>query len=286
MGVELLAFIALCTVAGAAATTALLNVGAERRVAVGELDLPPQVVSMPQVIVVSVSLGLVTAVALGVFVSPALAVLGIGLGLVVALGWRGARLGRWTKDITRDTQTLAAVLIIQLQSGGDSLYRAIEAAATRANLTRLGPILDRHVLARVAAGTTLDQALADLARCRLLQDAPIAQDALARLADLAAREAPVDNMLDALRIMDGTMTEIVRLEEVQAAASAQTRYSTYLVALLEVGMGAAVIFMARDLGALLLHTLPGNITLVAVCAAVAIAIFAVERLSTSRPLRF
>ncbi len=53
MGIELLAFIALCTVAGAAAATALLNVGAERRVAVGELDLPPQVAAQSEMVIVN-----------------------------------------------------------------------------------------------------------------------------------------------------------------------------------------------------------------------------------------
>jgi hypothetical protein len=286
MDTQLIAFLALCAVAAAAGAAGLLNLGADRVREASALDRPPDVLSTPLSIAIAVGVGLPTGLLLGLLVTPMLGVLGLGLGFAVALAWRDVRLGRWQGAVTRDMQTLVAILIIQLQSGGDSLYRALQVVTSRANLGVLGPVLDEHVLARVAAGAPLGSALGELARCRLLRDVPITQDALARLADLAGRDVPVDALLEALRIMDGTLTDIVRLEQEQAALSAQTRYSIYAVAGLEVAMAAVIIFVARSLSDALLHTLPGNVTLLMVCLAVVGAIYGVRRLSTTRPLRF
>jgi hypothetical protein len=280
------ALLALAAVAGAAAAAGALNLGADRIRHASALDEPPAVARVPLAAALALGTGLPAAWALGTFASPPLALLGAGLGLAVALAWRGARLRRWCDEVTRDIQALVAILIIQLDSGGDSLYRALETAAGESNLLHLRPVIEHHVLARQAAGLPLEQALAELGRCRLLRDVPLVQDALARLADLVARDVPTASLVEVLRLMDSLMTDIARIEREQAAAAAQMRYSTYAVTLLLGGLGATLFFVARDLGDLLLHTLPGNLTLIAVCGAAAIAIAVAEAATASRPLRF
>lgn len=288
MDIHVIALIAIFSVAGASAMTALVNLGVDRvrPEPPDEKDQPPAVVNVGLAAALGLGVGLPAALALGMYAGPLMSLLGAGLGLAVALGWRGLRLRRWVDEVTRDMQALLTILIIQLDSGGDSVYRALECALAESNLIHLRPIVERHVLARKAAGVPLEQALSDLARCRLLRDAPLVQDALARLADLVARDVPTGNLIEVLRLMDTLMTDIARVEREQASLSAQTRYSTYIVALLVAAMGAAVLFIARDLGDLLLHTVPGNLTLLAVCGAVGAAIVIVERSTSSRPLRF
>ena len=109
-------------------------------------------------VVLGLGLGLPSAAALAFYVNPPMGLLGGGLGLFAAFAWRAARLRRWAGELTRDMQALIAILIIQLDSGGDSLYRALECAVAESNLLHLRPIVERHVLARKAAGVPLDQA--------------------------------------------------------------------------------------------------------------------------------
>lgn len=280
--------IALCAAGGAAAMTAVVNLGVERRgrMPPDEKDEPPAVTNPAEAALLGLATGVPVTLLLAAYAGPTMSLLGAGLGLAVALGWRGVRLRRWVDEVTHDVQALITILIIQLDAGGDSLYRALECALVESNLTHLRPIVERHVLARKAAGVPLEEGLADLARCRLLRDAPLVQDAFARLADLVARDVPAANLIEVLRLMDNLMTDIARVEREQAALSAQTRYSTYIVALLVVAMGGAIVFLARDLGDLLLHTVPGNLTLLAVSVAVTGALVIVEHSTRSRPLRF
>jgi pilus assembly protein TadC len=286
MDITLLSFVAVCAAAGAAAAVAAVNLGVTRVRHASPLDQPPAVAGWAGALAIALGVGLPAGWVLAALVSPALGLLGAGIGLALAFAWRALRLRRWTNEITRDFQALLAMLLIQLDSGGDSLYRALEIAVSESSLAQLRPIVERHVLARKAAGVPLEQALGDLARCRLLRDAPLVQDALARLADLVARDVPAAHLVEALRLMDSLMTDIARIEREQAAQAAQMRYSTYAVALLTAGMAATLFFVARDLGDLLLHTLPGNLTLIGVCGAIATAIIIAEKSTETRPLRF
>lgn len=285
MSTTMVAFAAFLAVAGAALMGILLNIGAPRAHGASALDSAPQVVSPAGALAAGLLVAVPSAAALW-FLSPILSLLGFILGAEVALGVRSYRFGKWHAAITRDVQVLVQLLVLQLDTGGDSLYRALEQAALEGRMTVLGPLVEEHVLAAKASGELLSDALETFARCRLIAYAPIVHDVFVKLADLAARDVPTTQQIEVLRNVDAVMTRIVKLEREQRAASAQNRYSTYIVLVLVLCMAGVVLFMARDLGEMLLHTLPGNITLLGVTVLMAVALYAAEQAAYSRPLRF
>jgi Flp pilus assembly protein TadB len=283
---ETVAFVALAVVAGAAAGVLFFNPGAAKLRTRSLLDEAPQVVRWPQTLALVIGLGLALALGLALIGTVFLAPMGLIAGAFVAFTVRAARLRAWAQGVTRETQALIGNLVIELDSGEGSLYRALEVTVSEGDLPHLRPLVERYVLGRVTEGAYLEDALLDLGRSRLLSYAPVTADALRRLGNLAGRNLPISSLLDALRIMNDTMTDIVRVEQDQLAQSAQIRYSAYIVAALVVTLAALLVLMARDLGDALLRTLPGNISLTVVTLMVLTGLVRAEYSASSSTLRF
>ncbi len=283
---DLLSFILLLSVAGAALGMFLVNLGSSRVLSASELDEAPQVARWPQVMLIAAGSGLLTAAALALLASPPLALLGLFAGGFVALSVRAARLRAWSRAMARETQAVIVNLLISMDSGEGSAYRGLQNVIAEGELRTLGPILERHVLARVAAGAFLEDTLVTLTGSRMMSYAPIARDALTRLADLVGRDVSAACFVDGLRIMDTTMTDIVRIDQEQAAQLAQIRYSAYIVTGLVIAMAALLILAQSALADGLLRTLPGNLVLSMVALMVMIALMRAEYGAKSEPLRF
>lgn len=281
-----LAFLLMLGVAGFAAAAGILNLGADRVIERSELDLPPVVVNTPVTTITSAVVGLGLALLIAIYLTPLLSLLGLFVGVWLAGTLRSLRLGAWRDMVTRDMQVLVTQLVIQLSSGSDSLYRAIEISIDNGRYDVLKPILERHVLARKVSGAPLDQCLSDLATCRLLRDTPLVQSVFGRIASLARRGVPTDTMMEAITQADEMLTEIVKIEKKQEAASAQTRGSAYFVALLLVVMAGAVLVLAPTLRQALLATVPGNITLMLATVLIMISLAVADRAAYSRPMKF
>lgn len=284
--IQLIAFLALVGTAGAALATFLLNLGAERVIDVSPLDRPPQVVDMRVALLIGLGIALPLTALLWAFVTPLLSLLGIGVGAMAALAYRTHEQNAWNRDLTREFQSLLTLLIIQMESGTDSMYRALETAMDEGDFTLLPPILEQHVLAVTSTQVPLGATLFRLASARMLASVPLVQDAMASMADKVDRQIPVRNLVQALKVMDNSMVEITRLQQAQEAASAQTIYSAYIVAGLVVVMALVLVFMAPDLGRNLLYTVPGNITVMGVACAIFGAINIAQKSAETRPLRF
>jgi hypothetical protein len=160
---ETIAFVALAVVAGAAAGVLLFNPGAAKLRAHSLLDEAPQVVRWPQT-----SLGGSAWKHAWLAIGTVFPRRWLIAGAFVAFTVRAARLRAWAQGVTRETQALIGNLVIELDSGEGSLYRALEVTVSEGDLPHLRPLVERYVLGRVTEGAYLEDALLDLAAAALV----------------------------------------------------------------------------------------------------------------------